>query len=170
LRGCIVRLVYIEDGLQLDDQLPLVGRHLFPVEVLEAVDACAGNEAVEGVLFFEVTPVARLVAPHLDLDGNRRLALLADRELLVLALNGCSDGSDGLVVSTLAVRSGRRGVKHLHSAERYYFLGARRRVRLHRGDRSVEPQLAFDDVHANNDRARLVEHSDRGEDTREYGQ
>lgn len=63
-------LVYIENGLQLDDQLPLVGRHVLPVEVLQAVDAGAGDGAVERVLLLEVAAVLRLVAAHLDLDGD----------------------------------------------------------------------------------------------------
>lgn len=80
-------LVNIEQRLELDDQLPLVVRHVLPVELLEGVDALSRYQAVEGILLFELATVHGLVTAHLDLDGNRRLALLADRNLFVVSLN-----------------------------------------------------------------------------------
>lgn len=80
-------LVNIEQRLELDDQLPLVVRHVLPVELLEGVDALSRYQAVERILLFELATVHGLVTAHLDLDGNRRLALLADRNLFVVSLN-----------------------------------------------------------------------------------
>lgn len=80
-------LLYIEHGLQVNDELPLVGRHLFAVVILEAVDASTRDGAVESVLLLEVAAVGRLAAAHLDFDGDRRLALLAYGDLLVLTLD-----------------------------------------------------------------------------------
>lgn len=81
-------LLYIKHGLQVDDELPLIGRHFLAIVILEAVDAGARDGAVEGVLCFEVATVCRLATTHLNLDGDRRLPLLAHGDLLVLALNG----------------------------------------------------------------------------------
>lgn len=80
-------LVNIEQRLELDDQLPLVVRHVLPVELLEGVDALSRYQAVERILLFELATVHGLVTAHLDLDGNGRLALLADRNLFVVSLN-----------------------------------------------------------------------------------
>lgn len=56
---------------------------------------------VERVLFFQVAAVEGLVGA-LDLDGDRGLALFADLDLLVVALDG------GTVVILLALRNGEQ--------------------------------------------------------------
>ena len=79
-------LVDIEQRLELDDQLPVVVGHVLAVELLKCVDTLTRDETVKGVGFLEVAAVRRLVV-HLDLDGYRGLALLADGDLLVIALD-----------------------------------------------------------------------------------
>lgn len=81
-------LVDVEHGLELDDELPLVQRDVFAVELLETVDASPRDLAVQSVWLLQLPAVRRLVAAHLDLDGHRGLTLLADRDLLVLSLDG----------------------------------------------------------------------------------
>lgn len=83
-----LNLVDVEQRLELDDELPLVVRNLLPVELLQRVDTSSGDQAVERILLLELAAVRGLVAAHLDLDGYRRLALLADRDLLVVSLDG----------------------------------------------------------------------------------
>ncbi len=78
----------VKQGLQLDDELPLVVGDILAVELLEAVDGGARDEAVEHVLLLELAAVGGLVAAHLYLDGHGGLALLADGDLLVVALDG----------------------------------------------------------------------------------
>ena len=77
----------VKEGLELDDELPLVVGDLLAVELLETVDALAGDLAVERVLLFEMAAVGGLVAAHFDLDGDRRLTLFAYWNLLVISLN-----------------------------------------------------------------------------------
>lgn len=88
----------IKQRLHLLDQKPLIVRHLLPVELLEGVDASAGDETVQGVLLLEVAAVGGLAAAHFDLDGNGGLALFADGDLLVVTFNG---GAGGLVSGML---------------------------------------------------------------------
>lgn len=83
-------LDHVEDGLQLDQQLPLLVGDVAAVELLQGVDTGTRDLADEGVRLLEMTAVRWLVAAHLDLDGHRRLALFADLDLLVLALDGGS--------------------------------------------------------------------------------
>ena len=80
-------LYNVKHGLELDNQLPLVTRHLAAVKLLEAVDAGARNQTVELVRLLEVAAVRGLVTAHLDLDGDRGLGLFADGDLLVVALD-----------------------------------------------------------------------------------
>lgn len=77
----------LENRLQLLDQCPFVHRYIRPVELLQRVDARARNVRVQRVFLLQLTPVQRLVA-SLDLDGHGWLALLADRDGLVFALDG----------------------------------------------------------------------------------
>lgn len=86
----INRLGDVEQRLELDNELPLVVGDVLAVELLEAVDGCPRDGAVQRVRLLELPPVRRLVPAHLDLDRNRGLALLADWDLLVLSLDGCS--------------------------------------------------------------------------------
>jgi hypothetical protein len=81
------RLGNVKHGLQLDDQLPLVVADVIAVEILEAVDAGTRDLAEELIRLLELAAVRWLVAARFDLDGYRRLALLAYLDLLVLSLD-----------------------------------------------------------------------------------
>jgi hypothetical protein len=83
-----IRLVDVEKRLQLDDKLPLFIRHLLAIELFETVDAGSRNQAVQGVLFFELATVGRLMTTHFDLDSDGRLSLFTDRDLFVLSFDG----------------------------------------------------------------------------------
>jgi hypothetical protein len=76
----------IKHLLELDNQLPLLLRDVVAEELLEGIDTLAGNGRVQRVVFLEVAPVHGLVVAF-DFDGNRRLAALADLDLLVVALD-----------------------------------------------------------------------------------
>ena len=80
------RLGNLEDRLELLDQSPLVHGDVRAVEFLQRVDACTRNVRVQHVLLLEVSAVHRLVAGF-DLDGHGRLALFADGDGLVFALD-----------------------------------------------------------------------------------
>lgn len=81
-----VRLHDIEVLLELHDQLPLILAHVIPEELLQGINTPSTDRRVERVLFFEMTAVERLVRTF-DLDGNRRLTLFADWDLLVVAFD-----------------------------------------------------------------------------------
>ncbi|EPE03432.1 hypothetical protein F503_07735 [Ophiostoma piceae UAMH 11346] len=98
------------------------------------------------IALLELPAVRRLVAAHLDLDGHRRLAALADLDLLVLALNR-RDAAD---------------------ADDLLLLGCR--VRLDDGERRVHAQVALHDIDADDDRRGLVEHGHGAQHAREHGQ
>lgn len=83
-------LVDVKQRLQLDNELPLLVRDILAVKLLEAVDAGTADETVQRILLFELATVRGLVAAHFDLDGHGRLALFADRDLLVFSLDGGS--------------------------------------------------------------------------------
>jgi hypothetical protein len=135
----------VEQTLQmLGDQSPLVLVHLVAVELLQAVDTGAADHTVQHVLLLEVAAIQRLVGA-LDLDGHRRLALLADGDLLVVAL----DGGDAA-----------------HGDDLLLALG----VLLDAGDRGVEAEVAVDDVDADDDGVGLVEDGDGTEDAGEDGE
>lgn len=76
----------VKHGLELLDKSPFLHRYVGTVELLEGVDTGAGNVRVEGVLLFQLTAVHRLVGSF-DLDGDGRLALLANLDRLVVTLN-----------------------------------------------------------------------------------
>ena len=82
----------IKERLELLDQQPLVITNVRPVEFLQGVDARAANQRVQRVFFFQVATVGRLVRTHLDLDGHGGLALFANLDLLVVALDAGSVG------------------------------------------------------------------------------
>jgi uncharacterized membrane protein len=63
-------LVNIEQGLQLDNQLPLLIRHVLAIEFLETVDAGTRDQAVQSIRFLKMSTVDRLVSAHFNLDGN----------------------------------------------------------------------------------------------------
>lgn len=77
----------VEQALQLLHERPLLVADLGAVELLERVDALPRDHRVQRVLLLEVPAVHGLVGPF-DLDGHRRLAALADGDLLVVALDG----------------------------------------------------------------------------------
>jgi hypothetical protein len=84
----VIRSRNVEDGLELLDQTPLLHRDFGAVEFLEGVDTGTGDVRVQKVLLLEVTAVDGLVR-SLDLNGDRGLALLADLDGFVVALNRC---------------------------------------------------------------------------------
>lgn len=77
----------VEEGLELDDELPLVVGDVLAVVLLQAVDTGTGDLAIQGVLLLEVTAVGGLVTAHFNLDGDGGLTLFADGDLLVVSLN-----------------------------------------------------------------------------------
>lgn len=77
----------VEEGLELDDELPLVVGDFLAVVFLQTVDTGTGDLAVQGVLLLEVTAVGGLVTAHFNLDSDGGLALFADRDLLVVSLD-----------------------------------------------------------------------------------
>lgn len=77
----------VEEGLELDDELPLIVADVFAVELLEGVDGGTRDETVQRIRLLELAAVRRLVAAHLDLDSDRGLAPLADGDLLVVTLD-----------------------------------------------------------------------------------
>jgi hypothetical protein len=90
LRYFTVCLVNIEKWLQLDNQLPLIVGYFLAVKLLEAVNASSGDQTVQTVTLLKLSAISGLVTTHFDLHRNGWLALLANWDLLVLALNGSS--------------------------------------------------------------------------------
>ena len=60
----------VEKRLQLNNELPLVVRHVLAVKLLESVDALSRDQTVQSVALLEVTAIDRLGAAHLDLDSH----------------------------------------------------------------------------------------------------
>lgn len=83
-------LVDVKQRLQLDNEMPLVVRHVSAVVLLQRVNTSARNETVQRVGLLKLAAVGRLAAAHFNLDGNRGLSLFADGDLLVFAFNRCS--------------------------------------------------------------------------------
>lgn len=79
----------LKHRLELLDQAPLFHRHLGPVKLLKSIDAGARDSRVKLVLLFDLAAVHGLIGT-LDLDGYRGLASLADRDGLVVSLDGGS--------------------------------------------------------------------------------
>lgn len=79
----------IEHGLELLDQSPFFHGDFGPVELLEGVDTRTRDVRDKLVLLFEVTTIHGLVG-FLDLNSNGGLTSLADRDGLVIALDGCA--------------------------------------------------------------------------------
>jgi hypothetical protein len=77
----------IQQLLQLDNQLPLILANIAPKELLERVDALAAHKRVQRVVLLEMATVHGLIGSF-DLNSDRGLALLADGDLLVVALDG----------------------------------------------------------------------------------
>lgn len=77
----------VKQRLQLFDEQPFLVRNIWAVEFLECVDTSTADERVQGILFFKMSAVSRLMGAHFDLDCNGRLPLLAYLNLLVIALN-----------------------------------------------------------------------------------
>jgi hypothetical protein len=65
-----VRLLNVEQRLELDDELPLIVADILSVELLEGVNALSGDQTVQSLLFFKVTTIHGLVTAHLDLDSD----------------------------------------------------------------------------------------------------
>lgn len=82
----------LEHRFELLDESPFVHRDIGAEEFLQRVDTRARDVRVQHVRFFEVTAIQGLVVSF-DLDSHGRLALLADRDGLVLALDGYTSNS-----------------------------------------------------------------------------
>lgn len=76
----------------LSNQSPLVLIHLITIELFQSVNARARDVRVQGVLLFELTAIHGLIGAF-DLDGDGRLALLAQGDLLVVAFDARSVAS-----------------------------------------------------------------------------
>lgn len=91
-------LLNIEQPLQLlGDQSPLVTLNLVAVELLQTVDTGTADLAVQRVLLLELPTVHGLIGAF-DLDGDGRLALLADGDLLVVALDGSASCEESVSI------------------------------------------------------------------------
>ena len=77
----------VKRRLQLLDERPLVVADFRAVVLLERINALPRDERVQGILFFELASIERLVRPF-DLDGDGWLALFAEGDLFVVALDG----------------------------------------------------------------------------------
>ena len=77
----------VKQGLKFLDQHPLVIRDIVAIELLERINALATDERVEGIFFFEMSTIGRLVRAHFNLDSHRWLPLLADLDLLMIAFD-----------------------------------------------------------------------------------
>ena len=76
----------IKQLLELHQQLPLVLANIAPEEFFQRVDTLPADGRVQRVVFLEVAAVHGLIWAF-DLDGDRGLALFADLDLLVVALD-----------------------------------------------------------------------------------
>ena len=85
----ILRSRNIEERLEPLDHGPFFVRDFGAVELLQSIDTGTGDLRVEKILLFELATIHGLVGT-LDLDGNRGLTLLADRDGLVVTLNRCT--------------------------------------------------------------------------------
>lgn len=89
-RQTIGYLLNIKQPLQvLRNKTPLVFVYLISVELFQTIDARTRYLRVQRILLFQLTAVHWLIAAF-DLDGNGRLALLADGQLLVVAFDARS--------------------------------------------------------------------------------
>jgi hypothetical protein len=79
-------LMHIEHALELDDQRPLLLRHIAPVELLQSIDTRSRDVGVEDVLLLQLATVTRLVG-SINLDCDTGLTLLTDGDLLVISLD-----------------------------------------------------------------------------------
>ena len=86
----------IKHGLQILNQPPLIHANIAPEELLERVDTLPAERRVQRIAFLEVAAVHGLVGAF-DFDGDGGLALFADCDLLVVALDG------GAVVALVSV-------------------------------------------------------------------
>ena len=77
---------YIKRALQLLNQRPLVITNIRSVELLQSVDTLPRDQRVQGVLFFPVSTVDRLVGAF-DLDRDGGLAALDHGDLFVVTLD-----------------------------------------------------------------------------------
>ena len=77
----------VEEGLELDDELPLVVGNFLAVVLLETIDTSTRDLGVKGVFLLQMTAVGGLVTAHFNLDGHGGLTLFADGDLLVITLD-----------------------------------------------------------------------------------
>lgn len=77
----------IKKRLQLLDQQPFIIADIRPIKFFEGIDTRSTDERVKSIFFLKVAAVGRLVTAHLDLHGNRWLALFADLYLLMVTLD-----------------------------------------------------------------------------------
>jgi hypothetical protein len=99
------RLLNIKYLLQLHHKLPLILRNIIAEELLERIDTLTANRRVQSVFFLEMATVHGLVGAF-DFDGDGGLALFADLDLFVVALDG--GANCGLVIIRWG-KVGRRG-------------------------------------------------------------
>ncbi|ROW05672.1 hypothetical protein VMCG_05275 [Cytospora schulzeri] len=157
----------VKHGLELDDERPLLVGDVLAVELLEAVDGGARDLTVQHVGVLELPAVGGLVAAHLDLDGHRGLALLADGDLLVLTLDGCAVWFSVVSLWAQGLQRGS-GVTGAEGVDN--LLETSRGVSLDGRDGRVDLERTLDDVDTDDDGAGLVEDGDGLEDAGEDGQ
>lgn len=83
------RLVDVKHWLQFHEQLPFLSGYIVSVELLQRVNRLSRDERVQCVLLFDLSAVKWLVRT-LDLDGDRGLTLLANRNCFVFSFDRCS--------------------------------------------------------------------------------
>ncbi len=77
----------IKQALQFLNKRPLIITHIRPVILLQRIDALPRYQRVQHIFLLQVAAVHGLVGAF-DLDGDRGLALFADGDLFVVALDG----------------------------------------------------------------------------------
>jgi hypothetical protein len=126
----------------LSNKIPLILGNLIPIKLLERINRSSTDMRIQHHFIFKLATIGRLIGT-LNLDSYGGLSLFAQRDLLVLALDGgdATHGDD--------------------------FLGAGDGVDLDGCNGCVYAESAVEHIHADDDGVGLVEDLDGVEDTGE---
>lgn len=83
------KLWYVEQRLELLDEVPFILGDIVPIEFFQRIDRLSRYQRIEDVLFFDLSTIKGLVWSF-DLDSHGWLSLLANGYRFVLALDGGS--------------------------------------------------------------------------------
>ena len=82
-------LLHVKQPLQmLSNKLPLLLIHFIAIKFFQRIDTRAGNLTIQSVLLLQLSAVHRLVWAF-DFHSYAGLAFFAERDLLVVAFDGC---------------------------------------------------------------------------------